>query len=56
MAINRLYSYYYNPNYLADDSHIRFAFKSGSNAICEKPLVLNPKQIDDLKSSRKREW
>lgn len=36
------------PNYL-HDSHIRFALKSGSNAICEKPLVLNPKQIDDLK-------
>ena len=35
------------PNYL-HDSHIRFALKSGSNAICEKPLVLNPKQIDDL--------
>ncbi|QKF58945.1 Gfo/Idh/MocA family oxidoreductase [Aliarcobacter lanthieri] len=36
------------PNYL-HDSHIRFALKSGSNAICEKPLVLNPNQIDDLK-------
>lgn len=36
------------PNYL-HDSHIRFTLKSGSNAICEKPLVLNPKQIDDLK-------
>lgn len=36
------------PNYL-HDSHIRFALKSGANAICEKPLVLNPKQIDDLK-------
>ncbi|RXI25329.1 Gfo/Idh/MocA family oxidoreductase [Aliarcobacter trophiarum] len=36
------------PNYL-HDSHIRFALRSGSNAICEKPLVLNPKQIDDLK-------
>src|SRR5574344_1184275 len=36
------------PNYL-HDSHIRFALKSGSNAICEKPLVLNPNQIDALK-------
>ena len=36
------------PNYL-HDSHIRFALKSGANAICEKPLVLNPNQIDDLK-------
>lgn len=40
------------PNYL-HDSHIRFALKSGSNAICEKPLVLNPKQIDDLKVAEK---
>ena len=29
-----------SPNYL-HDSHIRFALRSGSNAICEKPLVLN---------------
>lgn len=37
-----------SPNYL-HDSHIRFALKSGSNAICEKPLVLNPWNIDQLK-------
>ena len=30
-----------SPNYL-HDSHIRFALKSGADAICEKPLVLNP--------------
>ncbi|MCT7548156.1 Gfo/Idh/MocA family oxidoreductase [Aliarcobacter butzleri] len=36
------------PNYL-HDSHIRFALKSGANAISEKPLVLDPNQIDDLK-------
>lgn len=33
------------PNYL----HIRFALKSGAHAICEKPLVLNPHNIDQLK-------
>jgi len=37
-----------SPNYL-HDSHIRFALKSGANAICEKPLVLNPHNIDQLK-------
>jgi UDP-N-acetyl-2-amino-2-deoxyglucuronate dehydrogenase len=36
-----------SPNYL-HDSHIRFALKSGCNAICEKPLVLNPWNIDAL--------
>lgn len=35
------------PNYL-HDSHIRFALKSGADAICEKPLVLNPHNIDQL--------
>jgi len=36
------------PNYL-HDSHIRFALKNQANAICEKPLVLNPHNIDQLK-------
>jgi UDP-N-acetyl-2-amino-2-deoxyglucuronate dehydrogenase len=36
------------PNYL-HDAHIRFALKSGADAICEKPLVLNPHNIDQLK-------
>lgn len=36
------------PNYL-HDAHIRFALKSGCHAICEKPLVLNPHNIDQLK-------
>jgi len=36
-----------SPNYL-HDSHIRFALRSGSDAICEKPLVLNPWNIDAL--------
>lgn len=36
------------PNYL-HDSHIRFTLKNGAHAICEKPLVLNPHDIDQLK-------
>jgi UDP-N-acetyl-2-amino-2-deoxyglucuronate dehydrogenase len=36
-----------SPNFL-HDSHIRFALRSGSEAICEKPLVLNPWNIDAL--------
>ena len=36
------------PNYL-HDAHIRFALKSGCDAICEKPLVLEPHNIDQLK-------
>lgn len=35
------------PNYL-HDSHIRFALRQGANAICEKPIVLNPWNIDAL--------
>lgn len=35
------------PNYL-HDSHIRFALRHGTDAICEKPLVLNPWNIDAL--------
>lgn len=36
-----------SPNYL-HDSHIRFALRYGSDAICEKPLVLNPWNLDAL--------
>jgi len=36
-----------SPNYL-HDSHIRFALRSGADAICEKPLVLNPWNLDAL--------
>jgi len=36
-----------SPNYL-HDAHIRFALRSGADAICEKPLVLNPWNIDKL--------
>ena len=34
-------------NYL-HDSHCRFALRSGADVICEKPLVLNPWNIDGL--------
>lgn len=36
-----------SPNYL-HDSHIRFGLRSGAHVICEKPLVLNPWNIDGL--------
>jgi UDP-N-acetyl-2-amino-2-deoxyglucuronate dehydrogenase len=36
-----------SPNYL-HDSHIRFALRQGADAICEKPLVLNPWNLDAL--------
>ena len=36
-----------SPNYL-HDAHIRFAMRNQAHAICEKPLVLNPWNIDAL--------
>lgn len=36
-----------SPNYL-HDAHIRFALRIGANAICEKPLVLSPWNLDAL--------
>ena len=36
-----------SPNYL-HDAHIRFALRNRASAICEKPLVLNPWNIDGL--------
>ncbi len=36
-----------SPNYL-HDSHIRLALRNGCDVICEKPLVINPKNIDYL--------
>ena len=48
-----------SPNYL-HDSHIRFAMRNGADAICEKPLVLNPWNIDALgdyqKETGRRVW
>ena len=37
-----------SPNYL-HDAHIRFALRVGAHAICEKPLVLNPWNLDALR-------
>jgi UDP-N-acetyl-2-amino-2-deoxyglucuronate dehydrogenase len=36
-----------SPNHL-HDAHIRFALRSGADAICEKPLVLTPLDLDEL--------
>lgn len=35
------------PNYL-HDAHMRFGLRSGCDVICEKPLVLNPWNIDGI--------
>lgn len=37
-----------SPNYL-HDAHIRFGLRQGAEVICEKPVVLNPWNIDALK-------
>ncbi len=48
-----------SPNYL-HDAHCRFALRIGADAICEKPLVLNPWNIDALleleQESGRRVW
>lgn len=36
-----------SPNYL-HDAHCRIALRSGADAICEKPLVLRPWNVDEL--------
>lgn len=36
-----------SPNYL-HDAHIRFALRIGADAVCEKPVVLNPWNIEAL--------
>ncbi len=36
-----------SPNYL-HDAHIRFGLRHGADVICEKPIVLNPWNIDAL--------
>ena len=36
-----------SPNYL-HDAHIRMALRNGAHAICEKPVVLNPWNVDAL--------
>ena len=35
------------PNYL-HDAHIRMSLRQGANAICEKPIVINPWNVDQL--------
>lgn len=41
-----------SPNYL-HDSHIRFGLRIGADVICEKPIVLNPWNIDALEEIEK---
>ncbi|MCQ2285612.1 MAG: Gfo/Idh/MocA family oxidoreductase [Bacteroidales bacterium] len=41
-----------SPNYL-HDSHIRLALRNGADAICEKPLVLNPWNLEGLRNVEK---
>jgi UDP-N-acetyl-2-amino-2-deoxyglucuronate dehydrogenase len=41
-----------SPNFL-HDSHIRFALRQKADAICEKPIVLNPWNIDALQEIEK---
>lgn len=41
-----------SPNYL-HDSHIRMALRNGAHAICEKPIVLNPWNVDALQEIEK---
>lgn len=38
-----------SPNYL-HDAHVRLAMRVGAHAICEKPLVINPWNLDQLKA------
>lgn len=41
-----------SPNYL-HDSHIRFGLRNQADVICEKPIVLNPWNIDGLEEMEK---
>jgi UDP-N-acetyl-2-amino-2-deoxyglucuronate dehydrogenase len=42
-----------SPNYL-HDAHIRMALRAGSDAICEKPIVINPWNLDALQDVEAR--
>ena len=42
-----------SPNYL-HDAHVRFALRAGANAICEKPVALNPWNLDGLSDMERR--
>ena len=41
-----------SPNYL-HDAHIRFGLRHGADVICEKPLVLNPWNVEALEEIEK---
>jgi UDP-N-acetyl-2-amino-2-deoxyglucuronate dehydrogenase len=41
-----------SPNYL-HDAHCRLALRLGADAVCEKPLVLNPWNLDQLQEIEK---
>jgi UDP-N-acetyl-2-amino-2-deoxyglucuronate dehydrogenase len=41
-----------SPNYL-HDAHIRFGLRQGADVICEKPIVLNPWNIDAIQEIEK---
>ncbi len=41
-----------SPNYL-HDAHIRFGLRQGADVICEKPIVLNPWNLDMLEDIEK---
>lgn len=42
-----------SPNYL-HDAHVRFTLRSDADAICEKPLVLNPRNVNALQEEEQR--
>lgn len=42
-----------SPNHL-HDAHIRFALRNGADAICEKPVVINPWNLDLLRDEEQR--
>lgn len=42
-----------SPNYL-HDAHCRFALRLGANAICEKPLTINPWNLEPLQEIEQR--
>jgi UDP-N-acetyl-2-amino-2-deoxyglucuronate dehydrogenase len=58
-GVNLDYMSICTPNYL-HDAHIRMALRRGADAVCEKPLVLNPWNLDALqkmeKESGQRVW
>ena len=42
-----------SPNHL-HDAHVRFALRNGADAICEKPVVINPWNLDLLRDEEAR--